>query len=91
MILFEDDLSRPLPIGQRSRHGMAPVKAPPSQGKFLRLSSLKCHSLILEPILGESANVIKLLAFRSGPDCSKLSSDKQQFALGPEVKNFVVT
>ena len=34
MILFEDDLPRPLPIGHRSRHGMARVKAPPSHGKF---------------------------------------------------------
>ena len=40
------------------------------------------------PLLGESANVIRLLAFRSGQDCSKLGSGKLQLALGPEVKNF---
>ena len=69
-------MPRPLP--------MLRVKALPSQGEFYmkKLSSLKCHSLILGPILGQSANVIKVLAFRSGPGCSKLGSDNPQLALG---------
>ena len=33
----------------------------------------------------------KLLAFRSGQDCSKLGSGKPQLAMGLEVKNFGVT
>ena len=66
MILFEDDLPRPLPMPR--------FKALPSQGKFYmkKLSSLKCHSLILGPILGKSAIVTKVSVFRSGPGCSKL-------------------